>query len=101
LPRPASRPPAAFWNSSRPPPQQDHKAGLLPCRDALAYNSCDRHKLGQLADIEPLHVAAYIEALGKDFEKPTMKQHLAAIRMCFEPKLWQQLLPNRERDGVR
>ena len=29
----------------------------------------DRHKLGELADIEPLHVAAYVEALGKDFEK--------------------------------
>jgi hypothetical protein len=29
--------------------------------------------------IEPLHVAAYIEALGKDFEKPTVKQHLAAL----------------------
>jgi hypothetical protein len=35
---------------------------------------CDRHKLGQLVDIEPLHVAAYIEGLGKDFEKPTVKQ---------------------------
>src|SRR5471032_2222078 len=41
----------------------------------------DRHKIGEIADIEPLHVAAYIEALGKDFEKPTVKQHLAAIRM--------------------
>jgi integrase/recombinase XerC len=42
---------------------------------------CDEHKLGGIADIEPLHVAAYIEALGKDFEKPTVQQHLAAIRM--------------------
>jgi hypothetical protein len=33
---------------------------------------------------EPLHVAAYIEALGKDFEKPTVKQHLAAIRLLFD-----------------
>ena len=45
---------------------------------------CERHKLGELADIEPLHVAAYIEAIGKDFEKPTVKQHLAAIRMLFD-----------------
>jgi site-specific recombinase XerC len=29
-------------------------------------------------------IAAYIEALGKDFEKPTVRQHLAAIRMLFE-----------------
>ena len=31
-----------------------------------------------------LHVAAYIRALGKDFEKPSVKQHLAAIRMLFD-----------------
>ncbi len=45
---------------------------------------CDHHKIGEIADIEPLHVAAYVEALGKDFEKPTVKQHLAAIRMLFD-----------------
>jgi Phage integrase, N-terminal SAM-like domain len=46
------------------------------------FERCDRHKIGEIADIEPLHVAAYIEALGKDFEKPTVKQHLASIRMA-------------------
>jgi integrase/recombinase XerD len=45
---------------------------------------CDEHRIGEIADIEPLHVAAYVEALGKDFEKPTVKQHLAAIRMLFD-----------------
>ena len=45
---------------------------------------CERHHVGELADIEPLHVAAYVEAIGKDFEKPTVKQHLAAIRMLFD-----------------
>ena len=45
---------------------------------------CEHHHLGQLADIEPLHVAAYIESLGESFEKPTVKQHLAAIRMLFD-----------------
>ena len=45
---------------------------------------CEHHQLGTIDDIEPLHVAAYIEVLGKDFEKPTVKQHLAAIRMLFD-----------------
>jgi site-specific recombinase XerD len=40
---------------------------------------CEHHRIGHLADIEPLHVAAYIEALSADFEKPTVKRHLAAI----------------------
>ncbi len=43
-----------------------------------------RGAIDKIADIEPLHVAAYVEALGKDFEKPTVKQHLAAIRMLFD-----------------
>jgi site-specific recombinase XerD len=38
----------------------------------------------ELADIEPLHVAAYIEGLQKTMAKPTVKQHLAAIRMLFD-----------------
>jgi site-specific recombinase XerC len=29
-------------------------------------------------------MSPYIEAMGKDFEKPTVKQHLAAIRMLFD-----------------
>jgi site-specific recombinase XerD len=37
-----------------------------------------------IVDIEPLHVAAYIELLGKRLAKPSVKQHLAAIRMLFD-----------------
>jgi hypothetical protein len=37
-----------------------------------------------LVDIEPMHVAGYIKAMGKGFEKPSVKQHLAAIRMLFD-----------------
>jgi site-specific recombinase XerD len=56
---------------------------------------CEHHELGQLADIEPLHVAAYIEVLGKDFEKPTVKQHLAAIRMLFDWLVTGQVVANQ------
>ena len=62
---------------------------------------CDRHKLGQLAGIEPLHVAAYIEALGKDFEKPTVKQHLAAIRMLFDWLITGQVVATNPAHSVR
>jgi site-specific recombinase XerD len=62
---------------------------------------CEHHKLGQLADIEPLHVAAYIEALGKDFEKPTVKQHLAAIRMLFDWLVTGQVVATNPAHAVR
>ena len=45
---------------------------------------CEAHGLDELALIEPLHVAAYVEQLGRSFEKPTVKQHLAAVRMLFD-----------------
>jgi len=62
---------------------------------------CERHHIGQLADIEPLHVAAYIEALGKDFEKPTVKQHLAAIRMLFDWLVTGQVVATNPAHSVR
>jgi integrase/recombinase XerD len=62
---------------------------------------CDRHQLGQLVDIEPLHVDAYIEALGKEFEKPTVKQHLAAIRMCFDWLVTGGILATNPAHAVR
>jgi integrase/recombinase XerD len=52
------------------------------CRRFFAW--CDHKGIDELVAIEPMHVAAHIRALGKDFEKPTVKQHLAAIRMLFD-----------------
>jgi integrase/recombinase XerD len=45
---------------------------------------CERHRIGQLPDIEQLHIAAYIEKLQASFEKSTVKRHLAAVRMLFD-----------------
>jgi hypothetical protein len=42
---------------------------------------CTGVRIWRRADIEPMHVAAYIRGLGEDFEKPTFKHHLAAIRV--------------------
>jgi site-specific recombinase XerD len=68
---------------------------------ARFFGWCEHHKVGQLADIEPLHVAAYIEALGKDFEKPTVKQHLAAIRMLFDWLVTGQIVATNPAHAVR
>jgi site-specific recombinase XerD len=65
------------------------------------FTWCDRHRIGEIADIEPLHVAAYIEALGKDFEKPTVKQHLAAIRMLFDWLVTGQVVAANPAHAVR
>ena len=45
---------------------------------------CEGRGLHGLAAVTPMHVAGYIEQLGRARSKPTVKQHLAAIRMLFD-----------------
>ncbi len=47
------------------------------------FDWCDEHRL-ELHEIEAITVAAYIEQLGNQASKPTVKQHLAAIRQLFD-----------------
>ena len=45
---------------------------------------CAGHGLPDLALVKPIHVAAFIEELLGELSKPTVKQHLAALRMLFD-----------------
>jgi site-specific recombinase XerD len=45
---------------------------------------CEGSGVTSLADVQPLHVAAYIEGLSQTRSAPTAKQHLAAIRHLFD-----------------
>jgi integrase/recombinase XerD len=54
-----------------------------------------------LVDIEPLHVATYIEALQERMAKPTVKQHLAAIRMLFDWLVTGGILASNPATSVR
>ena len=48
------------------------------------FSWCEHNQISDPRAIEPIHVAAYIEFMGRDFEKPTVKQHLAAVRTLFD-----------------
>jgi site-specific recombinase XerD len=45
---------------------------------------CDARGLHELAAVQPFHVAAFIKELQGSFAPPTVKQHLAALRMLFD-----------------
>jgi site-specific recombinase XerD len=45
---------------------------------------CEAGGLAELAAVEPFHVAAFIKQLQGEFSPPTVKQHLAALRMLFD-----------------
>jgi len=45
---------------------------------------CDERGLHQLAAVQPIHVAAFVKQLQSEVAPPTVKQHLAALRMLFD-----------------
>ena len=55
----------------------------------------------ELADIEPIHVAAYVGALQATNAKPTVKLHLAAVRMLFDSLVVGQVLAINPAHAVR
>jgi site-specific recombinase XerD len=45
---------------------------------------CEAHGLHELAHVQPFHVAAFVKELQGQLAPPTVKQHLAALRMLFD-----------------
>lgn len=65
------------------------------------FEWCESKSLG-LRAIEPMHVAAYIEMFSKsETSAPTVKQHLAAIRMLFDWLVTGQIVPFNPAASVR
>lgn len=56
------------------------------------FRWCDEHRL-ELRGIRPLHVATYIEAKQRELSAPSIKQHLAGLRMLFNWLVLGQILP--------
>ncbi len=75
-------------------------AYIRACESFFAW--CDAVAgLDELVDIEPIHVAAYIEAMTAHYEPPTVKQHLAALRMLFDWLVTGQILAANPAHAVR
>jgi site-specific recombinase XerD len=59
------------------------------------------NKLGTLQDIEPVHIAAYVEGLQERLAPPSIKQHLAALRMLFDYLVVGQVIASNPASSVR
>ena len=68
-------------------------------REFLAF--CESAGVASIVDVRPLHVAAYIEQLGKERSAPTVKQRLAAIRHLFDWLVTGQIIPTNPASSVR
>jgi hypothetical protein len=55
---------------------------------------CEGQGITTLAGVLPVHVAAYVEQLQGRLAAPTVKQHLACIRMLFDWLVTGQVVPS-------
>ncbi len=61
---------------------------------------CDARRL-TIETLRTHHVGAYVELLGKRYSAPTVKQHLAAIRMLFDWMVVRQVVEMNPAAAVR
>jgi site-specific recombinase XerD len=89
------------------PNENTSRAYYRAVRNFFAW--CQAQGLISLKGVQPFHVAAYLkhlerEPLGRSQvprSKPTVKQHLAAVRMLFDHLVVSQVLPVNPAHAVR
>src|SRR4051795_4364059 len=68
---------------------------------ATFFAWCEQMGLSTLESVQPVHVAAYIEQLSLARSAPSVKQHLAAVRMLFDWLVVGQIVPSNPASVVR
>jgi integrase/recombinase XerD len=71
------------------------------CAAGLFLRWCEDRGVSELREIRPVHVAGYIEQLQGERSAPTVKQHLACLRMLFDWLVTGQVLPTNPAHAVR
>jgi site-specific recombinase XerD len=68
---------------------------------AVFLRWCEGQGISALGRVQPVHVAAYIEQLSQEMSPPSVKQHLACIRMLFDWLVTGQVMPSNPAHSVR
>src|ERR1700674_2254131 len=81
---------------------RNRNAGAAYARAAAVFlRWCEGQGIARLPDVQPVHVAAYIEHLAREMSPPSVKQHLACIRMLFDWLVTGQVMPSNPAHSVR
>ena len=75
------------------------KAYAAATREFAAW--CADQGIVSLGEVQPMHVAAYIEGLQLRLSAPSIKQRLAALRMLFDWLVIGQIMPSNPASVVR
>jgi len=99
LARPAARTRMRDFFSSHIRNANTRRAYLEAVRQFSVF--CAQHGIMDLAQVEPVHVAAFVEDQLRLCSKPTVKQRLAGLRMLFDWMVVGQVLPTNPAHAVR
>ena len=90
-----------FWEffAARIRNRHTRRAYAIAAREFLTW--CEAAGVASIADVKPLHVAAYVEQLGRARSAPTVKQRLAAIRHLFDWLVTGQVMAVNPAASVR
>jgi integrase/recombinase XerD len=97
--RPAARTRLRDFFSSHIRNPNTRRAYLEALRQFSAF--CVKLDITDLAQVEPVHVAAFVEDQLHKHSKPTVKQRLAALRMLFDWMVVGQVIPVNPAHSVR
>jgi site-specific recombinase XerD len=75
------------------------RAYAATAREFAAW--CESRGIGALRDVQPVHVAAYIEGHQLRLSAPSIKQRLAALRVLFDWLVVGQVMPTNPASVVR
>ncbi|GGE89043.1 tyrosine-type recombinase/integrase [Niveispirillum cyanobacteriorum] len=75
------------------------RAYARACGNFLVW--CEGIGVPDLAGVRPLHVATWVEQLGREHAAPTVKQRLAAVRRLFDWLVTGQIVPVNPAAAVR
>ena len=62
---------------------------------------CAGYGVPSITDVQPLHVATWVEQQTKTHAAPTVKQRLAAVRQLFDWLVTGQIVPVNPASSVR
>lgn len=62
---------------------------------------CEERGIARLRDVQPVHVAAYVEEIQRRLSAPSVKLQLAGIRMLFDWLVVGQIIPMNPASAVR
>ena len=78
----------------------DHRRAYLNAARRFAA-WCEEHQIRQLAEVQPVHVAAFIQDLRGQLAPASVKQHLAPLRILFDWLVTGQVLQLNPAHSVR